>query len=435
MSESARMGHRIVITSWGSFGDVYPYVGLARALQSRGHRPVLAVPRYYAPIIEREGLECRPVGPDVDPNDRAMFARVMHPTKGPEAIVRDWVMPAVSKTYAELTAAAHDADLIVSHPATYAAPILAEKRGLPWVSTVLSPMSFFSVTDFPALPASPGLVHLRRLGPWVGRLFVRLAHHVTRDWSEPVHRLRAELGLPRGANPIYEGQFSPLLTLALFSRAIGAPQPDWPARTRVTGFVFYNGSEGLSPELEAFLDAGPPPVVFTLGSSAVGAAGSFYEESAAATARLGIRAVLLTGGFADNLPRVSSPNILLVDRAPHQLLFPRASAIVHQGGIGTTGQALRAGKPMLVVPYSHDQPDNAFRVRSLGVSRTVFPPAYRAARVARELEQLLREPAYRATATIVADEVKAEGGAAAAADAIGDLIGTPARSDPRHHFA
>jgi len=131
-------------------------------------------------------------------------------------------------------------------------------------------------------------------------------------------------------------------------------------------------------------------VVFTLGTSAVAAAGTFYEESAAAAARLGLRAVLLTGGFERNTPRHTvSPDILIVDHAPHQLLLPRAAAIVHQGGIGTTGQALRAGRPMLVVPHSHDQPDNAFRVTNLGVARTVFPGAYRAPRVARDLGHLL----------------------------------------------
>jgi rhamnosyltransferase subunit B len=416
------MPARIVIACWGSYGDVYPYIGVGKALQARGHRVILALPKYYAPMVEREGLEARPVGPDVDPSDRDLIARVMDAATGPEALFRDWLMPALRRSYDELREAAADADLLVTHPATFAAPVLAQQRGLPWIATVLAPMSFFSATDAPVLPPAPRLVHLRRLGPWMGRLMVRAARYATRTWADPVYRLRAELGLPRGGHPIFEGQFSPLLNLGLFSRVMAAPQPDWPPHVEETGFVFYNGPDPLSPAVEAFLAAGPPPVVFTLGTSAVGAAGTFYEESAAAAARLGVRAVLLTGGFANNTPRRTiSPDILIVDQAPHQLLLPRASAIVHQGGIGTTGQALRAGRPMLVVPHSHDQPDNAFRVTNLGVARTLFPHAYRAPRVAHHLARLLGDTRYATRAAAVAASVKEENGAERAAAAIANV--------------
>ncbi len=162
--------------------------------------------------------------------------------------------------------------------------------------------------------------------------------------------------------------------------------------------------------------------MFTLGTSAVGAAGRFYHESAAAVGKLGVRAVLLTGGFAQNRPDDLPPNVLLVDRAPHQLLFPRASAVVHQCGAGTTAQALRAGHPMLLVPHGHDQFDNARRVRKLGVARTVFPTEYRAERVARELRALLDDPSYRERAAATAAIVREEGGAEAAADVIEHVL-------------
>jgi len=96
------MPSRIVITCWGSYGDVYPYIGLGKALQARGHRVILALPRYYAQIVEREGLETRAVGPDIDPTDRALIARVMQPATGPQALIRDWLMPALRQTYDEL---------------------------------------------------------------------------------------------------------------------------------------------------------------------------------------------------------------------------------------------------------------------------------------------------------------------------------------------
>ncbi len=170
--------------------------------------------------------------------------------------------------------------------------------------------------------------------------------------------------MPPGAHPLFEGQFSPLGTLAMYSRVLADAAARLAAERRArTGCVFYNGPEGLDAKLEEFLAAGPPPVVFTLGTSAVGAAGRFYHESAAAAARLGMRAVLLTGGIEQNKPDGPLPDsVLLVDRAPHQLLFPRAAAVVHQVGAGTLGQALRSGKPMLAVPHGHDQFDNALRV-------------------------------------------------------------------------
>jgi len=236
-----------------------------------------------------------------------------------------------------------------------------------------------------------------------------------------VFALRDQLGLPRGANPLFDGQFSPTLNLALFSRVLASPQPDWPSNTRVTGFVFYNGPAPLSPEIEQFLAAGPPPVIFTLGSSAVGAAGTFYEESARAALDLGVRAVLMVGPVPENRPRTQSKDLLLVEQAPHQLLFPRGSAIVHHGGVGTTGQVLRSGRPTLVVPHSHDQPDNAARLTRLGVARTLYPSRYRAAHVTRVLDALLRDARYRRAAESAADVVASEGGADEAAAIIGTL--------------
>jgi rhamnosyltransferase subunit B len=412
--------HRIVITSWGSYGDLYPYIGLGRALRARGHDVVLAVPEFYTDLVEGAGLAMHAAGPGLDIADRATIARIIDPVKGPSTLINEVMMPALAQTARELEPAIRAADLVVSHPITFAAPVLAQKLERPWVSTILSPMSFFSATDFPVPSGAPALAAIARLGPGFGRAMVRFTQFVTRNWSAPVYALRRELGLPRGDDPIFKGQFSPYLTLALFSRVLAAPQPDWP-KTRCTGFVFYNGPDPLRPELERFLDGGAPPVVFTLGTSAVFSAGDFYKESAAAALRAGLRAVLLTGGFPENDPGIVSKDLLVVDRAPHQLLFPRAAAIVHQGGVGTLGQGLRSGRPTIVVPYSHDQPDNAYRVKSLGVSRTVVPGAYRAPLVARELEALLTRTSYQAEAERIGGIVRSEGGVEDAASAIEQL--------------
>jgi UDP:flavonoid glycosyltransferase YjiC (YdhE family) len=410
---------RIVINCWGSHGDFYPYVGLALALKARGHSPVVATAEIYRNDVELAGVEYAHVGPDLDPNDETLYDRVMDQRRGSEVIIRELLMPKLEQTYAELTAVAAGADLIVGHPLTVAVPLAAERADVPWVSTVLAPMLFFSATDLPVMPQAPLLSHAGMLGPWAARRVVSLAQRMTKAWFEPVGRLRAQLGLPPADHPMFAGMFSPRLTLAIFSRVLAEPQSDWPPNVRTTGFVFYNGpDQTLSPELEEFLAVGPPPVVFTLGTSAVGAAGRFYHESAAAAARLGVRAVLLIGSFEQNRPDGEpSRDVLVVERAPHQLLFPRAGAIVLHGGIGTTGQALLSGRPVLVVPHGHDQFDNAHRITKLGVARTLHPRRYREQRVARELTRLLNDD-YRTRADSVAAIVRAEGGAAAAAEAL-----------------
>jgi rhamnosyltransferase subunit B len=419
------MPKRIVITCWGSHGDLFPYIGLALAMKRRGHAPVVATNVGYRAEVEREGIEFAEAGPPIDPsapNARDLFERVMDPVKGSEVIVSELLMPKLRETYEQLRAAIDGADLLVTHPITYAGPLAAEHAGLPWVSTVLAPLSFFSARDPAVLPTAPRLNDVPIVGPWLAHAILTLARPTLRRWVKPVESLRAELGLAPTGHPMIEGQFSRHGTLALFSRVLAEPQRDWPPNVTITGTVFYNGPEPLASELEAFLAAGEPPVVFTLGTSAVGAAGRFYHESVAAAAKLGVRAVLLTGGFEQNRPDTVPPNVLLVDRAPHQLLFPRASAVVHQCGAGTTAQALRSGKPALLVPHGHDQFDNARRVRKLGVARVVFPKEYRAERVARELRALLDEPRYRERAAAVQIVVREERGAEAAAQAIEALL-------------
>lgn len=416
---------RVVIACWGSHGDLFPYIGLALALKRHGHHPVIATNIGYRAEVEREGIEHVEAGPPIDPSAMdldAMYERVMDPVKGSEVIVRELLMPKLGESFEQISRAADGADLLISHPITYAVPVAAEHRKLPWLSTVLAPMLFFSKHDPPVLPATPRANDIPLIGEWLVRRLLPLARRTTREWMEPVYRLRESLGLAPGGHPLFEGQFSPFGTLALYPRVLAEPQPDWPPHVTTTGTVFYNGPEPLKSELEAFLAAGEPPVVFTLGTSAVGAAGAFYHESAAAAAKLGMRAVLLTGGFERNRPRDLPPTMLAVDRAPHQLLFPRASVVVHQCGAGTTAQALRAGRPTLLVPHGHDQFDNARRVRKLGVARTVFPKEYRAERVARELHALVSEPRYRERAAAVSIVVREERGAEAAVAVIEELL-------------
>jgi rhamnosyltransferase subunit B len=412
---------RVVISSWGSYGDVNPYIGLALALRARGHTPVLAVPSYYRSAVERENLEHAAVGPEVEPGDADLVGQIMHARTGTEFLLRTLLAPAVDRTYDQLRAAARGADMLLTHPVTFAGPVLAEATGMPWVSTVLAPASFMSEHDPFVMPPAPWLKRVERISRWPSVVLMRLAHRMTRPWMAPVDALRARLGLPRAKHPVFEGQHSPTLVLALFSRVLAQPQVDWPPNVCVTGHVFYDAGHGasLAPELARFLDDGDPPLVFTLGSSAVLAAGRFYEESVEAARRLGRRAILLAGpGRAAEMASALPPGLLAVDQAPHSLVMPRAAAVVHQCGIGTLAQALRAGRPMLAVPFAHDQPDNAWRATRLGVARTIPAHRYSARRAERELGRLLDDPACPARAHTVGNEMRSEDGAARACEAI-----------------
>jgi rhamnosyltransferase subunit B len=416
---------RIVFSTYGTFGDVNPLIALSLELKRRGHRPVLAVPEMFRPKIEPLGIGFAPVRPEQDPNDTRLIAMIYDIKHGTETGLRKFLFPALRESYEDLLAAVEadgGADLLVTGELAYAGPLVAEKTGVPWASYVLAPFSFFSGYDPPVLPPYPTLAKVQEAVPPLGLVVARFARFVTRKWPEPVYALRRELGLPPGKDPIFDAKHSESLVLALYSSVMGKPQPDWPRSVKVTGFAFYDGTgdEGrLPPELTAFLEAGPAPLVFTLGSAAVMHAGDFYEQSAEAAEVLGQRAVLLIGADDRNLPKRKLPDTICVARyAPYSQIFPRASVIIHQAGIGTTAQALRAGRPMLVMPYSHDQPDNARRVRRLGVAEVLGRKGYKAKAAARLIWQLLSDNAYVSCATAVAAKLAAESGAVAACDAL-----------------
>jgi UDP:flavonoid glycosyltransferase YjiC (YdhE family) len=247
---------------------------------------------------------------------------------------------------------------------------------------------------------------------------------VSHAWWRPLRDFRAEFGLPPGGHPLFEGKYSPRLNLALFSPVLQPPQPDWPAQTVQTGFLFHDEEHAhaaLPAPVARFLAEGEPPIVFTLGSAAVYVPGDFYAESVQAAQKLGRRALLLLG--KNRRPPNLPSSIFAWEYLPFAAIFPRAAAIVHQGGVGTTAQALRAGKPMLVIPFAHDQFDNAARVTRLGVGETLNRSAYGATRVAAKLSSLLTRPEVANTAAAVSARIRAETAVATACAAIERTFG------------
>src|SRR5215471_2924053 len=196
---------RVVFATFGSLGDLHPYIAIARELKRRAHAPVIATFDALRPSLHRFG-------------DRtSVMRRLVHPRRGPEVLVRELFMPHLRETYEDLESVAADADLLVNHPLVFVGPLLAEKRGLPWVSTVLAPLSLFSAEDPPVFPAAPWLRWARRFGAGAYRLVFRIPRLMLREWETPLYELRRDLGLPApGPVAQIEGQYSPRLNLALF---------------------------------------------------------------------------------------------------------------------------------------------------------------------------------------------------------------------------
>lgn len=424
------MTPRVILCTAGSLGDLHPFLALGLALKARGVTAEIATSIDYGAKVEAEGLVFHPVGPGMERlsadlgmdlaqmtqavarSDRFLFERIMLP------YLETWTR--------EVEVVARGSAAVVGATFAAGAAMAAELAGVPYVSAALQPTVVFSAYDPPYLPRAPWLAPASA-GPrlWLNRATIALARTSTAHWSRPVNGVRASLGLPPSkANLLFDGAARADLALGLYSPLLSPAQPDAPPGFTVTGYAPYDseaGGDSVMPrELEAFLAAGDAPIVFTLGSAAVHIPGEFYRESLKAARALGLRAVLLVGPDGDRSV-VDGPDAMAVGYAPFSLLFARATLIVHQGGVGTTQQALCSGRPQLVVPHLGDQFDNGARVARLGCGRTLGRGSYRADWVARQLAAMLNDAALN-TCRRLGAVARQEDGAAVAADRIIRLI-------------
>ncbi len=431
---------KIVLATFGSLGDVHPMIALGIELQRRGHQIVFAAMEFYREKIDALGFEFRPLRPDVNPEDRELARTIMDAKDGTERLILDVLMPNLMPMYEDLSEAVKGADVLITGEVVFAAAAVIEKTKIKWITTSLAPGSFLSAYDPFVPPVAQWMENVRFLGVNFHKVLYLLLRRSIRHWYDPYRTFRRKIGLNENHDPIFDGKYSKLLHLAMFSKILGKPQPDWHSPTLQTGFCFYDGQNDLGkmPEkLNEFLDAGEPPIVFTLGSAAVMDARDFFEESAAAAQILGRRAVLLYGIFNEPPKIVENGkwkvgseekkqsdilDIAAFDYAPYSQIFPRAACVVHQGGVGTTAQVLRAGVPHLIMPYAHDQPDNAARCARIGVARTISREKYKAENAANQLSELLGNLSYKANAVEAKRVVIAENGVRIACDAITDVL-------------
>lgn len=291
---------------------------------------------------------------------------------------------------------------------------------------VLQPMTLFSAWEPPSAPRFELMRHHPRtsLGRSWNRIFFSLVRvMLRRRYGRDIDAVRAEHGLaPTKRAPMLDLGSATAATLCCWSSVLGRLPTDAPRDAALIGFPFFDSESGgqdvLAPELASFLGAGDPPLVFTLGSFAVSSPGRFYEEAAAVSRMLGRRAVLLTG--QSGAPRLEG-DTLFMGYAPHSAVFPQAAIIVHHGGIGTTGQALRAGRPQVIVPHFGDQFDNAVRVESAGVGVMVKRERFERIRLRDTLSDVLSDTKMADAAILAAEKIASEDGTADASRRISAL--------------
>lgn len=404
---------RIVLSTFGSYGDLNPYIAIGVALRSLGAEACIAAPQIYRQDVLRHGLEFAPLRPSVDSADVELVGKVMNPWTGAEFMIRKLLMPALRQSYDDLFDACDRANLLLCHILTLAGPIVAEKRGVRWATAFLQPMVLFSAYDTPIIPPLTALRYLRGLGPRFNRGLIRVLFAASAHWGRPVHELRSDLGLGPGSNPLIEAYRSPFGNLALFPEVYAARQSDWPTDTEQCGFAFLDedlGGARLSPEVDDFLGSGPPPLIFTLGSAAVRIARDFVARARASARHLNMRALIVAG---QEMPGPSNPrrvgDVLVVPSIPYFEVFPRGRAIVHSGGIGTTAHALRAGVPQVVVPFGHDQFDNAHRVARLQCGIDAGSWRISVDRLARHIGKVLIDQRYALVANNIAKHIRTDG--------------------------
>lgn len=414
---------RIILSTFGSAGDLNPFIALGLRLREAGLEVRFAVQEHFRPTVEILGFPVDLLSGNVvaslAPYTPQMVGK-SNPVKSLSILVQHGIMPSLAANVEELRQACRDADLLVASFGQLAASFVADLTGIPWITVALTPVTIPSVHIITqsqpfALPA-PLQRASNRLSWKLGSLI--LGHIADR----PTNRLRATYGLPPRRELLWLGNASDTLVCLACSPAFQQPPPDWPAAVQVTGFCFWDTPSNWQPppELQAFLQADRPLVAVTAGSlgpSMRQAFTPYFRTSIAAIRQVGARA-LVFGTSAADLSLSLDEDVFALPFAPYSAIFPHCAAIIHHGGIGTTAQALRFGVPTLVVPWGMDQFYSAQRVAQLGTALSLTWHRYTLERASRSIRALLHIPAYAQAARRMRDQIAQEDGVAAICAAI-----------------
>ncbi len=412
---------RVLLLTIGSSGDVHPFIGLGLALRERGHSVKIITNPYFGEIAGRVGLELVPLGSIEQFRESLADPLLWHKSKGTK-IVFDLVLEGLRETYdAVANNYVAGETVLVSSSLGFAGRIAQDKLGIPTATVHLAPSQFRSLI---APSKLPGFWMPHWLPMWVKQRMWDGADRFFLDrlLAPRINQLRCELGLEPVDGILREFWNSPQRVIGLFPDWFGNPQPDWPTQTRVTGFPRYDEANAcdVDPALEKFLADGPAPVVFTPGS-AMYHGDAFFRASVDACIRLNLRGLLLTR-HAGQIPLNLPDSVRHFSYAPFSRILPRAAALVHHGGIGTSAQALAAGCRQLITPFAHDQFDNAIRLVGLGAGRSIAAGKYSAKSAARELSLLLDDSRIAGTCRMLAGRLRGDDAIGRTCDLIEELF-------------
>jgi sterol 3beta-glucosyltransferase len=409
---------QILLMTYGTRGDVEPFVALAHGFVKAGHTARLAAPETYAPLAAGTGVEYIPL-----PGDPGELAAAMVREAGDNplrmiGVMTRFVFPLAAEVYGRLREAAPGSDAIVhSFLFTHAGYELAKALGVPDFSAQMFPM-FAPTAEF-AAPGFPDANLPRIYRKLTHILFNNIFRHGGGLLYNQVRRGRPDLppltGWPFSTS---QNRITPLL-FGFSEHAVPRP-PDWPTWAHITGYWQMDEprEQDIPAEVRRFLEREPAPVFIGFGSFSSQDTARMAALARAALRQTGQRGVLLVGK-PDISPSEEDPDILAVGSIPYRWLFPRMAAVVHHGGAGTTGAGLRAGVPNIVVPFTADQPFWAARVREMGAGPEPIPlRKLTTDRLAAAIDQALNDQALRARCRALGEKIDAEDGVERAVELI-----------------
>ena len=419
---------KITIFAAGSRGDIQPCIALSQGLRQAGYQVQLAAPEDFAGFAREHAVDFYPLRGDVqrlmasDTGRKFMQSGGANPLKSIRAI-RTLVAPVIAQMTDDAYAACRETDALICLGVQSAfGQTIAEALRLPVIN--LEPTPLLPTRAF-AAPSWPLQKNLGGLHNYLSGLAML---QVVWQWYHPfVNEFRQRLGLRAvNAAQAYRALRSTPMVSAYSSTIIPHPS-DWPASVHVTGYLFLADDSAWQPpaELQAFLEAGDPPVYIGFGSMA----GRDPEQLAALTiealAKSGQRGLLLTGWGGLNTSSVPD-NVLVVKSAPHGWLFPRMAAVVHHGGAGTTAEGLRAGVPSVIVPFVFDQPFWGARIKALGAGPAPIPiKQLTADRLAHAIQTAVTDTNMKRRAKTCGEAIRAENGVGNAVAVVRRYVGEP----------
>lgn len=397
---------RALLTAVGTRGDVQPALALALELRRLGHEVRLCLSPNFVDWAQRLGLEAVPMGVEMRmPTDRSATA----PALTPEELrrLRESMPDLITDQFDTIGAAVEGCDVIVGANAhQYAAPSIAERAGIGYVTAVYAPVAL------PSRDLAPPPVPGQRSGDSSSASIDEQWSSVRASWNERarerINHNRTKLALP----PI-DDVLDYVLTTRTWPAADATlgPAPAVPGREIVqTGTWVLADRRPLPADLDAFLNSGEPPVFFGFGSMPTA---SDTSRCLIGAARAAGRRAIVSRGWADLALIDGAADCIAVGDVSHDVLFPRVAAVVHHGGAGTTAAAARAGIPQIVTPMFSDQFYWASRCVALGVGATVPHATMTEASLAPALDVAGRAE-VRARARTLAGQVRSDGAEVAA---------------------